>query len=84
MEITLTIIIVLIIIQAILILFYVYNYYRLNVLNKLKDRSEDVHKYRCDLIDRDLDSYKKLPDYDTMIHSKKPLTDEYWIKTINQ
>jgi hypothetical protein len=41
-------------------------------------RNKKLYEYRIGLIDRDFDTYKNLPFYDTMLYSFMPLTDKNW------
>lgn len=46
---------------------------------KLNKRNDEVHKYRTELIKRDINLFKQLPSHAEMLYSDKPLTDENWI-----
>jgi hypothetical protein len=50
-------------------------------LKKLKQRNEHLYDYRVRILYENKDAYDKLPTYDEMLNSNKPLEDIYWIKT---
>lgn len=46
-------------------------------------RNNKVRDLRLWFIDNHLDLYDKLPAYENMLYSTKPLTKEYWLKYVN-
>lgn len=72
---------------TLLVLVMVYCFYGLykntleiKKLNKEIVRNQKVYNYRIDLLKRlNVEDYKKLPSYDDMMKSNKPLEDMYWL-----
>ena len=48
-------------------------------LQKLKNRNAHLYDYRCKILYKDQKLYEKLPSYDEMLNSNKPLEDKYWV-----
>ena len=48
-------------------------------LKKLKQRNEHLYDYRVRILYEDKKAYDKLPTYDEMLNSNKPLEDKYWL-----
>lgn len=46
----------------------------------LSHRNEKVFDFRNKILHDDYEKYKKLPSYDKMFYSFKPLKEKYWIK----
>ena len=48
-------------------------------LKKLKQRNEHLYDYRARILFQNREAYDKLPSYNEMLNSNKPLKDEYWV-----
>lgn len=48
-------------------------------LNELKKRNAHLYDYRLKILYKDKTLYDKLPSYEEMLNSNKPLEDKYWL-----
>lgn len=56
---------------------------KLEKLEKIRKRIHEVAEYRDYLLNKlSIDDFLKLPSYDEMLESHKPLEDKYWIANL--